>query len=164
LRFTNHACNSFEDLIEAEITPDLIGLFGDYLFKKVAMIKKYNFAKMYLSAIYCQMCEKFPERKTLLERRYSNACKSMKDDFLAKALSAGKQLEDNAVVGKISDFIYMATKLFRESTQRSMYLRCLVVLDFQGVGRITEVTSLINLLLLVLTTNNYTAGSKSLPL
>jgi hypothetical protein len=64
----------------------------------------------------------------------------MHSDYSSAARTAGEPMEKNAVVGQESDYIYISKTLFGANSPKDMYLRGLVVFDFQGVGRISEVS------------------------
>jgi hypothetical protein len=134
----------FNELEEVHITTDLIGKFGNYLFKFCPRLKKYNSANMYFSSIYNQIVRKFPQREQFLKANYTTARKSMYDDFEAKARAAGVPLQKNSSKGTESDYIYISKKLFEEGTNSSLYSRGIIVFDFQGVGRISEVLIMFN--------------------
>ena len=128
----------FNALSEEQINTTLIGKFSDYLKKCVPTINKFNSSKMYLSAMYRLIIEKFPLKKSHLETHYQNTRKELKNSYVGD-LKDGEQLQDHAVVGTVSDYIYCSKKFFRDNCGESMYLRGLIVLDFQGIGRISEV-------------------------
>lgn len=137
---------TFHSLEETHITSNLIGKFGDYLFKHCPRIKKYNSANMYFSQVYSLIVRKFPQTETSLKANYSTARKSMLDDFKAKAKLDRVPLQKNASKGSESDYLYISKKLFEENTNDAMYSRGVIVLDFQGVGRISEVLIMFSLI------------------
>jgi hypothetical protein len=90
LRFTNSVFGSLDDIPEEEFTKDFLGRFSDYLSKKVHSITKYNTHDNYLSAVYVQLCEKYPQKKLI----YADYYKRLRDNVFIP-------LNDHAIFNSI---------------------------------------------------------------
>lgn len=87
---------TLEDIPEENFTEDLLGRFSDYLTKNVSSITKYNTHDNYLSAIYVQLCEKYPQKKTLNADYYKKLRANLFEEFKTKESETGTPISKHA--------------------------------------------------------------------
>lgn len=133
----------FETLTAEDVTEDLIGKFGSYLMKKTK-IRKCDSALQNLSKVKVALHKKFPLLLMFAPGQpfYSNLRQRITQRYLKQCVADGTQMTDHSVPMREDDLLWMCRRLFRHNSRESMANRCLLVLQWQVMGRISEISRL----------------------
>jgi len=130
-------------LTEDFITEDLFAKFADYLMK-IKNINKYETTVAYISRVKNILCRDY--RNLEIFRTADNWYQRLRSRvlklYMEKCQKDGTSLKEGAPPMNADDLLKIVTYLIDENTTKSFNQRALMVMQWQTVGRITEVAKL----------------------
>ena len=140
LQHTRSQYNSLDDIPAEDIKDEMLGLFSDFLSKHAPTIKKFNTHDNYVSAIHVMVAMKYPDKRQSFQSYYKTLRDNIFKEFKAKEKATGVPFSKNAKPMRRNELEYICKTLFKEC---KLELRGVFSMDWVGVGRISEVHSLL---------------------
>jgi hypothetical protein len=140
LIYSKHSKLSLDALDESEITREFMGKFACYLMQCVPSIKKYSTSDNYFSAIHVALELKYPVKMASLSKAYKALRESMFSKYRKESVESGVKFVEGAPIMTSRDLSYICRKCLMD---QNFELRCFFLMDKFGVGRCTEVSSIL---------------------
>jgi integrase len=142
-KLTLTAFNKITNIDLDEVTPELMGKFGDYL-HRVAKIRKVGTAHEYLGAVKCSLVKRFPtlERSQFAGSWYTSLRNRIDRLYVIDCKTNGTRKKDSAPTMQESDLKLLSAALIKKNTREADKNRTLFVWQWQGMGRISEICGL----------------------
>jgi hypothetical protein len=130
-------------LVSEHVTDELLGKFASYLMKKTTMKKGGSVLAM-LSKVKVELHRRFCDNPIFGTgaRGYGTLRTKITRRYLLQCAKDGTKLTDHSVPMTEMDLRWMCRKLLSYHTWEGIINRCLLVLQWQCMGRITEVAAL----------------------
>ncbi len=133
---------SIDDLTAENATKELVGKFGDWLYK-VAKVNKPGTCLTYLTQLKVYIELKFPTNEVSISKKwYTELRAKIFEYYLHASQTTGKSLSDHAKPMCESDLLYCCETLFVNDSREDIHDRHLLIYQFQCLGRITEVCAI----------------------
>lgn len=120
---------------------NVFGMFPDYL-RNVANINKYGTTLNYLSKVKQLIEDKQPDTDILIGSFYHKTRVNTTKAYLDHAIKNGQNMRDSSSPMTADDVKYMCTVLFEQDNRTSLTNRYMIILQWQALGRISEVCRL----------------------
>lgn len=137
----------YADLKPKHITDELLGKFSCYLISAKTKIKKCDSVLANLSKVKVELQRRFSEDNIACfavgAQGYTLLRANITRRFLLQCAKNGTKMTDHSVPMQESDLLWMVRKLLSKSTWEGINNRCLLVLQWQVLGRIIEIAALL---------------------
>ena len=132
----------YTQLMIGDITEELLGKFGHYLRTKTN-ITKVSTCLFYIGKLRVTMERDFPALKLFKDGRfYKDLRGKVLREYMEICAEKGTKIVDNAVPLRVEDLLWIAKKLLSKDTTVHILNRCLIVCQWQQMGRIAETSNL----------------------
>ncbi len=143
IKLPNSSALTLETLRKEDITEDFFGKFGAYLMTKTS-IKKCDSALANLSKIKVHLDKIYKGLPifALGQTFYATLRQRITKRYMLACAASNTKMNDHSVPMQEMDLLWLCGSLFRKNTWEGIVNRCLLVLQWQVLGRISEVSKL----------------------
>ena len=126
---------------EVKTTSDIFGRFANFIIDTVK-IKKPKCALNYISKLRMKVESENPGTTVFNGTWYRNLRLNIMKEYVKKCARDGTKLSDQAPEMTMKDLRAISEILFRRDTSQSISHRCLLIFQWQALGRISEISSM----------------------
>lgn len=136
LAFSGSEFSSLDQIPENLLEDKILGYFSDYISKEVQSVNAFSTHNNYVSAIHCEIVERFPLKKQLFASYYKTLNENIWKEYKQTEQRTGIPIVKHSTQLKMRELDYICRQLFAENSHE---LRAWLALDWMGVGRASEV-------------------------